>query len=392
MPALGTLRTGNETMKEKSEHAHSGESTAVESSQNESAAKPVEASPAVIPEIEIEAPLPQWQGISPKVLNLISVAVLVLCGLLIFLTFKDVDLSRGDSGRVTDLLATIIVRTVTSAVLLAWIVRRMTGKRKGYGFLTFSVVCTILVAYNAHYFRIGLHQAERKSQEDTRRQVTNAIEFASNASKVVQQGNTGAFPNIKPSGNANKDALLQPLNDFTKELVQVVGNMNQGIEALQERPVFETALLTNKSGLETEVRKRIRGQEIIEKCKQSVAPIIEATRQRYELVDAPEKDRRSALRGFEESIQKKASDREMFFRLSLQQQKVELDFLQFMARAYEDYRFQEEKISFGSRENSQKYQKLATSIETTENELEAFRKKQADSFNATKSQLQELGK
>ena len=134
------------------------------------------------------------------------------------------------------------------------------------------------------------------------------------------------------------------------------------------------------------------GQEIIEKCKQSVAPIIEATRQRYELVDAPEKDRRSALRGFEESIQKKASDREMFFRLSLQQQKVELDFLQFMAGAYEDYRFQEEKISFGSRENSQKYQKLATSIETTENELEAFRKKQADSFNATKSQLQELGK
>lgn len=170
-------------------------------SQNESVAKPIE-SPAVKAHSEVEAPQPRWKGISPTVLNLISVGVLVLCCLLIFFTFKDVDLSRGNSDRVTSLLATIIVRTVTCAALLAWIVRGMTGKRKGYGFLTFSVVCIILVAYNAHYFRIGLNQSERKSQEDVRHSPASSLPVSNAASAVALSATnaTGALRVVSGTG------------------------------------------------------------------------------------------------------------------------------------------------------------------------------------------------
>jgi hypothetical protein len=127
------------------------------------AEKSMKSSSAVIPQNKIEAPQPQRKRISPTILNLISLGAWVFCCLLIFFTFKDVDFSRGDPARKFSLLAAIIVRTVVCAAILAWIVRGMTGKHKGYVFLTFSVVCAILVVYNAYYFRIGLHQAKSTS-------------------------------------------------------------------------------------------------------------------------------------------------------------------------------------------------------------------------------------
>ncbi|MGO9586478.1 MAG: hypothetical protein ACLP2Y_09810 [Limisphaerales bacterium] len=321
-----------------------------------------------------------------KTLNWISAVLLLVCGLVLFIGLAAIpwnQLSPDKQGDVTEKLAGVFTRALICAGLLAWSV-----KRKGYRLLTFSVVCAVMTAIFACYFHIGKQQSEQQTQESNAKMVENFQGIFSNELKSVQQGATGNFSNnIKPTGDAENDAVLLWANNLSKEITQYVGNMNEEISALQEQDVFDTSLLTNKSSLKVEIPKRIEHQKIIKKYKDGWLPMLEATKEKFTPVNISEKVKNQILQGTETSIQSNSAQAELLFGLLLKTDQAELNFLQFMVGSYDDYQFKGGTISFGSAANSQKYEELTKSIQGAMRNEETFREQH---LKAAEDSIQQL--
>jgi hypothetical protein len=350
--------------------------------------KLVEQSPPAKEEIKTTVEVEVKKGIPLKTLYWISAALLLACGLVLFIGLAAVpwsQLSPEKQGDVSEKLSGAFTRVLICAGLLAWSV-----KRKGYRLLTFSIVCAVMTAISAYYFHVGKQQSEQLTQESNAKLAENVQGIFSNEVNFVKQGATDNFSNnIKPTGDAENDAILLWANNFSKAIAQYVGNMNKEITALQEQDVFDTSLLTNKSNLQVEIPKKIEIQKIIEKYKDGWLPMLEATEEQFTPVDISETVKNQILHGAETSIQRNSSQAELMFGHLLKTDQAELNFLQFMAGAYDDYQFKDGTILFGSAANSQKYEELTKSIQDATSEEETFREQY---LKAAQTSIQQLGK
>jgi hypothetical protein len=245
----------------------------------------------------------------------------------------------------------------------------------------------IMSAIVSCYFK-GKQQSEQRTQESNAKLVDNYQGILSNELKSVQQGATDNFSNnIKPTGDAENDAISLWANNLSKDITQYAGNMNKEISALQEQDVFDTSLLTNKSSLQVEIPKRIEYQKIIKKYKDGWLPMLEAAKDKFTPVNISEKVKNKILHGAETSIQSNSAQAELLFGLFLKTDQAELNFLQFMVGAYDDYQFKDGTISFGSAANSQKYEELTKSIQVAMRNEETFQEQQ---LKAAEDSMQQL--
>lgn len=259
-----------------------------------------------------------------------------------------------------------------------------------FGTVVFGILLMLIImaAILACYFPTGKQQSEQRTQESNAKLIENYQGILSNELKSVQQGATDNFSNnIKPTGDAKNDAISLWGNNLSKEIMQYVGNMNEEISALQEQDVFDTSLLTNKPGLKAEIPKRIEHQKIIKKYKDGWLPMLEATKEKFTPINISEKVKNQILQGTETSIQSNSAQAELLFGLLLKTDQAELNFLQFMVGAYDDYQFKDGTISFGSAANSQKYEELTKSIQGAMRNEETFREQH---LKAAEDSIQQL--
>jgi hypothetical protein len=333
--------------------------------------KPAEA------EIKPAAQETNTQQISPKKLYWIGSGLLFGCGLFLVVWFTGIDwkqLSPEEADKATTNLATLITRTLLCAGLLAW-----TVKRKGFRFLTFSIVCAAMTVISVYYFHVGKTQVQQKEKDTWTKLSSNGMEFV----QYAQQGGTGSVPTFRSVGNTDIDSLTQLLNGMIQQITQSVAKMNQDIDALEEQDAFASSLLTSKPNLEKEIPKRIESQKIIDQYEQVFVSQIEAARKKCETLNISDNIKRGGLDGLDKTV----SQYQKILGLRSKEQKTEHDFLQFLSDSFEDYQLKDGTILFGSSKNSVKYNELANNVQNATKEMNAYFEER---LNASKDSAQKI--
>jgi hypothetical protein len=203
---------------------------------------------------------------SPRILYWISAALLSACGLVLFFALATGhwnEMSPAKQGKAIADITFALFKMLIVAGFIAW-----TVKRKGYRFLTFSIVCVVFTAISAYYFFDARQKAQEKERESDRQLVNEFSSFQN----FFHNGAVGDIPSFKPSGDADVDALLQTLNDFYRSYIQIYRKVNADFLALEETDVFDNLLLTNKTSLESEINKRIVCQQIVQEFTTNAIP------------------------------------------------------------------------------------------------------------------------
>src|SRR6266404_8043907 len=157
--------------------------------------------------------------------------------------------------------------------------------------------------------------------------------------------------------------------------MSIINGLNKELDALGEKGVFETSVLSNKASLDTEAAKRIEGQRIIAKYRTDFPRTIDAFRQRLaSSTELTNEQKKGAIAGLEASRQKVSQQYETMFNLLGNKEKAEYDFLSFMGGAFNEYQLRDRKISFNSTIVRERYHELAKEIEDTTKQTAAFSK------------------
>jgi len=309
-------------------------------------------------EVQRKKPPKIKREIPPKTLYWISAALLIACGYVIFSGLNGSHWNQSNPGERSYEITKMIIGLV---VFLFFAGSAASSARKGYKLFIFSVVCVICTAIGAYNFFDARHKAQEKAAESDR-QLANEL---TSLQEFFKNGAVGDIPEFKPTGDKEEDALLQTLNDFYRKYVQIYREMNGKLQALDERSIFDDLLLTNKPSLESEIRKRIVGQQIIEAFTTSAVLMLEDARKRCKSQNVSDD---GALKSFDESVpQFKA-----MFASWIKIQKNDQEFLQFLDDNFTDYKLEDGKIMFGSSTNVQKYAELAKNVQDAITEAEGF--------------------
>jgi hypothetical protein len=233
----------------------------------------------------------------------------------------------------------------------------------------------------------GLAYTFQKSAESNK-QLGNAMRaFANDWQGYVRAGGSGALPTVKPTGDATTDLLGHCMNNFSQEVGSFFDGMYKELDALGEKDVFETSVLTNKANLETEARKRIEGQRIIATYRSNLPRTIDAWRQKLASYNLPGEQKSGLVNGFENGRPKFSHQYETLFNLLGNKEKAQFDFLSFMAGAFNEYKLNDGKIFFNNATVRQRYRELTKEIEDTIKETAAFRKESLENASVNLQKL-----
>lgn len=306
----------------------------------------------------------------------------VACGAVAF-ALRGATFKGNFNDKAVEKLIEAVGRVLIGAGVLAWTFRSASGRRRGYGFLMFSAVCAAAALYFASRFHAEVRHEKPLSQETSQRMVANLTE-------VAEQAASGGVPKMKPVGNATFDAALPAMNAFSQDFFGYLNRMEDEIDALHREGIFSASALAKESTIASEIRKRVESQNIIERYKKGLSPMIESARARFASLRVTEEVRRGALRGFEKAVSAQVPRLNEMFSLRLQREKVEADFLRFMLATFSDYRFAEKAISFKTPSNAQRYKELVQGIDDAGREATAYQKRQLEAVEGEKAQLQIL--
>jgi hypothetical protein len=208
-------------------------------------------------------------AISPKTLYWISGILLAICGFVICLGLSGGHWSQSTPGERSYAITKMVVNLIM--VLVCAGVFGLRAKRKGYGLFAFSIACVIFTAIGFYYFLDARQKAQQKMAASDR-QLANDV---NGLQEFFKNGAVGDIPQFRPSGEAEEDALLQTFNDFYRNYIQAFRKVNVEFQTLDESDVFGDLFLTNKSSLESEIRKRTTGQLAIQTFATNALSMIE---------------------------------------------------------------------------------------------------------------------
>lgn len=308
------------------------------------------------------------QGLSRKTIKLISIGFVVAAIILLFVTFSDLSFDAANLQNRVQAITSLILKSLFALGIVSF-----ATARKGYRFLTFSIMCAIAMGALALYS----HQQASKRRESNRQFATTARAFATDAQRYVEEGGTGQIPKARSTGDRTSDEILQRLNDLTQAVAPVFAKMNKQISALQAKDVFDTSVLLNRTTLETEARKRTESQRIAQKTRTDLAQAVNSVLQTKPQNNSEQSEQ--IQRGFENGIRTNLSPQwEKILTLLENKETAEFNFLTFMAGVRDEYELKGGKISFQTTASREKYNALAKNAEKTATELEALRTQMLD--------------
>ena len=320
-----------------------------------------------------------WQ-LTPKILNWVSGGLLASSVITIAMVLQGGNINEKAVEKLTELIGRILI----VAGIFAWMARK---RGKGYALLTFSVFCSCGVAIFAYYFHVGRETAKERDKQ----WAENSLGFYTNAKAFVQNGGTGSVPEIKLIGDPGYDAISQFMKELVSGMGGMFGRMNDEIDALGKRDVFDYSVLGSKEVLQEEVKKRTDSLKALEKYRNGLVPIIEECKSKVGTPGLTEEQRLGILQGIESSLQSLAPKYDNVLNARATREKADRDFLQFMIAAFDDYELKGGKILFGNDANSAKYKELGKGVTDAANEMEALVKKFLSDAEAGKTKIREIG-
>jgi hypothetical protein len=288
------------------------------------------------------------------------------------------------TAKVAEKLAAFIGRLLICAGILGFIARKA---GKGYGLVTFSLVCACGALVFATYF----HVRRETAKQEKRQLAESALDFYTNVMDFMQRGGTGSVPEVKFTGDRFNDAILRLGREYASVIARTFARMHEEIDGLGKQDVFEDAVLISKDVLAGEFRKRADSLKVLEKYRGGLAVIVQECKSKVGMAGLKEDEKRDLLRGLDGSLQDQAPIYNSVLDALAKKERAEREFLGFMAGAFEDYKLKDGKILFGANANVAKYKQLAKGVTDAANELEAFVKRLAAEGATNTSRIRAMG-
>jgi curved DNA-binding protein CbpA len=172
----------------------------------------------------------------------------------------------------------------------------------------------------------------------------------------------------------SNDVVGRGMDDLVQEFTAANNGMMGQLRALDEREVLAPDVLSNKTILEAEARKRIEAQRIIEKFRNDLPYALDAVRQKAASYNISDEQKQALMSGFEKARPHLSLQIETICNLWEKRERSELDFLHFMASAYNKYELKDGKVFFRSATSGQRYSEFVKSFENSDKEIDAARK------------------
>ena len=288
------------------------------------------------------------------------------------------------SPKAVQRLTELVGRILLVGGIIAWLVWRGSGRRKGVGLLTFSTVWTAMTFISAYYFRAGVEEEKQHQKLSSRQMVATLRDF------IQQATNEGRTIHLKSTGDTSLDAGMQPLVELVNDFRVALGKMEAEIADLRQVDVFSPALLTNEVAIGTEIGKRDASQEIIQKYQRRFPSMITSARKRYQALNVSDEVKAGALSGFDKSMKVQGTAVDAMFSWRLLREKAESDLLHFLSSEFNGYSFTGGQITFTLVTKQAEYGRLCKALETVTMEAEAFQKQQLDATEAVQTELNKL--
>jgi hypothetical protein len=319
--------------------------------------------------------------LTPDRMRWVSFGLLLLSFGVMCVVLKDANLNN---AKAVEKLTEVIGRILLCGAIFGWLAWSGTGKRKGYGFFSFSLVCTVMTFVSAYYFRVGVEKEKRHQKDSTRQMAASLQDF------IQQATNDGTKIQLKSTGDASIDTAMQPLVELMNNLRQALGKMEAEIEELNQVGVFSPAVVTNKAAIESEMRKRDASQEIIQKYQRDFPSMIESARKQYGFLNVADDVRKGALTGFENSMKVQGPAVDAMFSWRVLREKAESDLLHFLSKEFNSYILLNKQITFEVSAKQGEYSRLCKALETVIKEAEAFQRRQVEATEAVTTQINKL--
>ena len=237
--------------------------------------------------------------------------------------------------------------------------------------------CTVIFSYN-------FLNARHKAQQEAALQNKQMVENINSLQSFIQTGAEGDIPEFKPTGTVDTDTFFRALRDFYAKYFQSWRQMRTRLDALQERPISDDAVLTNKSYLSSEIQKRIAGQNIIAEFGTNALSMILDFKRDCSALQVGEEFKQGVLKGFDKWF----PQYQAMFAAWIKSQRTEQTLLQFLAVNFQDYELTSGQILFGSAANRQEYDVLAKAVQDAAAEVEDYQKRGLTAVEESKRKFQ----
>jgi hypothetical protein len=198
--------------------------------------------------------------------------------------------------------------------------------------------------------------------------------FTDEAEKSMKNG---TLPKFNPSGDKALDLESRVLTDMAQAMVLVMGRMNEELDSVGAKPVFDPSVLSTKTTLKEEINKRIESYHIVQKWQPELPSLVfDAMKKKVDSYNDPNKE--EIIRGMEQAMIDQRPMFETMCNLLEKKETAEQAFLSFMASS--DYQFKDGKVFFRNRTatQSEQYNAFGQRVEDSYKEIEAFRKQRLD--------------
>jgi hypothetical protein len=255
----------------------------------------------------------------------------------------------------------------TAAGLWMWVNYWVTRKKwSKWISLAFAMLLASGVIYLG--FRIQSNVERNKRFGDVLRGFTDEAE---------KSMKNGTLPNLNPPRDKALDLESRLFTDMAQAMLSVMGRMNEELDSVGEKPVYDASVLSSKTTLKEEINKRIESYHIVHKWQPQLLSLVsDAMKKKVDSYNDPDKEK--IIRGMEQGLSNQRPMFERMFNLLEKKETAEQAFLSFMASS--DYQFNDGKVFSrnGTATQSEQYNALAQRVEDSHKEIETFRKQRLD--------------
>jgi hypothetical protein len=209
------------------------------------------------------------------------------------------------------------------------------------------------------------------------------------ADEVEKSMKNGTLPKFNPPGDKTLAVESRILTEIIACPMSVIGRMNEELDSVSEKPVFDPSVLSSKTNLKEEIQKRIKSYHIVQKWQPELPRLVfDAMKKKVDSYNHADKE--EIIRGIEQAMTNQRPMFEQMCNLLEKKETAEQAFLSFMASR--DYQIKDGQMIFRSRTatQSEQYNALGQRVEDSYKEKEAFRKQRLDDMKKSAEKFNQL--
>ena len=324
-----------------------------------------------------------WDGVVNVSLGALLASIVALTGTVSYSHPPNIE-------KTTEVVTSVVLKILMTAGVLGWTTTSF-SKRNRVGIFVFSTVGALSIFAFSGYLLIAVVGSNQRKSAD-RVFGANAAEGIDKLTAQMEHPGTGDGTFIAKTGDPENDELSTALNYFAGEITGVVVGMDSEVDALHQTGIYEDAVISNTTNLESEAQKRLQALQIIERYKEKMSALPSKVEAHIVAMGLSESNTHGAIEGIKTTMAGEMPEMKQMFDLLKNKQQAELNYLRFMSEWSGDYQLRDNKMTFTTAGNAAQFTALEKGIDDATNALATFRDDHLKKTQEGKAKLSEMGK